>query len=181
MAQIKVVGNPKPIYISNNLAEKILNSKNNTEDQGHLVDVSGLGFVEIGQIKQILMDDPNMLVEGEKEKERSEYREKVEQDYEKITALYKLQSPKDKALRTAKSYALLLWTSRGNWENPGDRILSDLEEKIVERLTPYFLLHPDEWSCGSKEYEDLIPVNRKGIHSRVKGVTSFADALISKE
>lgn len=183
MATIKIVGVAKPIPISKDMLEKIVRLKIDTDaDQKHLIDIRGYGFVELGQIKQILPDDTSHNSENEMLDEKKRIRWEKEMDYEKLIATYRLQTPVEKAIRTVKSYALILWTARGNWTKPGDTIPEFIAKRIVERLIPYFEKNTNAWGCGREEYEDLIPLKRKDTpHSAVKGVASIGDAMSAEE
>ena len=178
MPNIKVAGNPKLIYISPKLLERIVKGKLDG-DQSHLVDVKGYGFVELAQIKQILPDEPGKLAEGEQQEEKQRLRRTQEIAYEREIAAYRVQTPKEKAKRTARTWGLLLWTVRGNWEqiSPvpiytsrenyvpyGSRPSQELENRLVERMIPYFEENPGEWTCTSDIYQDLIGYKSKKRH-----------------
>lgn len=181
MARLKIVGRDWE-NIPQSMAEKIAGWK---ADPGYspqkVVDLAWLGAVELGQIKQVVPDDPSALKQIDEEKAKADRRKLQDDEYSMMIAAYRLQPPEDKAKRIASTWAQLLWTYRGNWTEEETRLPDDLKAKVVERLIPYFRDNPSEWTCGSKEYDDLIPYGeRYSVRKGSGSMTSIGQTIQSR-
>lgn len=180
MARIKIVGRDW-VNVSQAIADKVSSWKSNESYQPNkVVDLGYLGNVELGQIKQVVPDDPGALKESDENQMRSEQRKNEMDEYDMQVAVYRLQPAAEKARRIATTWALLLWTIRGNWTKEKPRLPEELVEKIVKKLTPYFEEHPAEWTCGREQYEKLIQYGTPPPRSAVKGVVTIGQGIAGK-
>ena len=178
MARIKIVGRDW-INVPQSIADKVSEAKSSGRYQAdHIIDLGYNGQVELGQIKQVIPDDPNVLKEAEVFNVKAQQREQESNEFDAMIGAYRMQSPVDKAIRVARTWAQLLWTIRGNWTEENKRIPEELVEKIAKRLVPFFEENVLEWTCGRELYQDLIPYGAKKVaRSDIKGVVSIGQAI----
>lgn len=175
MAKLKIVGRQNLVYVSQKIANKIAEMKvGNMFDPNHLIDLGGEGFIELGQIKQIVPDDPLALAEQEKNDQLREKRIKQEREWGEYVDRCKQESADQKADRMARSWCLIAYSSLGNKTERDIEnrpvIPAILRKSIVERLKSYFKNNPEKWDCPQEEYIDLIPQNGKSIFKAVREV-----------
>lgn len=178
MARVKIVGRDW-INVPQSVADKVSEAKSSGNYKpDHIIDLGYNGQVELGQIKQVIPDDPNALKEADNFKIKAEQRERESNEFDAMVGAYRMQTPIDKALRVARTWAQLLWTIRGNWTPENKRIPEELVEKIAKRLIPFFEENVLEWTCGKELYQDLIPYGEaKASRSNIKGVVTIGQAI----
>lgn len=178
MAKVKIVGRDW-LNIPQSVAENILRWK---ADSGYspdkVVDLGYLGAVELGQIKQVVPDDPDAVREEDEQEMKSAKRQQAENEHSAEVAMFRLQTPGQKAERVARTFAFILWATRGNWARERPKMPEELILKIAAKIVPYFIENPAEWSCSSKLYQELIPYGTaKVVRSSVAGVMTIGQAI----
>lgn len=166
MAKIKIVGRATLVYVSSKVADKIAEMKiGNMFEPSHLVDLGGEGFIELGQIKQIVPDDPTALAEVEQNEQRTKERMDAIKDWNEYVKRCRSEGVEQKARRMVSSWCLLAYISKGNVperDNMNQLVIpKDINDDLMLRLIDYFDRNPNEWTCQRKEYIDLIPKGEK--------------------
>lgn len=177
MAKIKIVGKAGLINISQHLAEKLIEAKKQYEPN-HIVDIGAEGVVELGQIRQIIPDDPSIMQAEELNEQKSRERQNAITEDEAMKEIYRKQSVEEKAWRMVNTWCMLCWAARGN--KPATPIPVEVADEIMIRLIDYFDQNPNEWTCTIKEYGDLIPFDKSAKITAVKGFTTFAEVAQGK-
>jgi hypothetical protein len=177
MAKIKIVGRSGLVSISQSVAEKLAKSKDMYPPE-HIVDIGAEGMLELGQIKQIILDDPKSLQEMEIMAKREMERQNAMLDWQEYVARCRREGVEEKARRMVNTWCMLCWAARGN--KPATPVPKNVADELMVRLIDYFDKNPNEWTCTTKEYGDLIPFNKSATIASVAGFTSFVDAMQGK-
>ena len=177
MAKIKIVGRSGLVTISQSVAEKLAKSKEMYPPE-HIVDIGAEGMLELGQIKQIIMDDPKALQEMAVMEQRERERQNAMLDWQEYVARCRREGVEEKARRMVDTWCMLCWAARGN--KPPTEISKTVQDELMIRLIDFFDNNPNEWTCTTKEYGDLIPFNKQATIASVAGFTSFIDAMQGK-
>lgn len=177
MAKIKIVGRSGLVSISQSVAEKLAKSKDMYPPE-HIVDIGAEGMLELGQIKQIILDDPKSLQEMAIMEQRELERQNEMREWNEYVARCRREGVEDKARRMVNTWCMLCWAARGN--KPATPIPVEVADEIMIRLIDYFDQNPNEWTCTIKEYGDLIPFDKSAKITAVKGFTTFAEVAQGK-
>ncbi len=177
MAKIKIVGRQGLVIISQRIADKLIEAKDKYEPD-HLVDVGAEGIMELGQIKQIISDDPMALKEMEINEKREQERQNAMVEWNEYVNRCRREGVEQKARRMVATWCMLCWAARGN--RPATQISKEVSDELMIRLIDFFDKNPNEWTCGMKEYQDLIPFDKTVNIASVKGFTTFVDAMQTK-
>lgn len=177
MAKIKIVGRSGLVYISPSVAEKLRKSKEMYPPE-HIVDIGAEGMLELGQIKQIIGDDPQALQDAADYAKKEAEMQRENEEWREYVARCRSENAEEKARRMVNTWCMLCWAARGN--KPATPIPVEVADEIMIRLIDYFDQNPNEWTCTIKEYGDLIPFDKSAKITAVKGFTTFAEAAQAK-
>ena len=176
MPKLKIVGGGF-VHVSDKLASKITQMKVDGKDM--MVDLGGQGFVELNQIKQILPDDNNTLLDEQKKTENSRKIAEYCDHYDNVyLPSLKRQTVEEKTMRIIASFVKLLWIARGNY---GVDISEELLRRLFERISKFFEDNPLEHHAPRNIYEDLVPYGGPPKYTtNVPGMKSIGEMMQSK-
>jgi hypothetical protein len=165
MAKLKIVGRGW-INVSQKVADNVARWKSEGKfEDDHVIDLGVEGFVELGQIKQVIPDDPTALKESEISEEKQRERIKEIAEFNAYVDKVRQENPEQKARRVVESWALIAYIAKGNQPERGEDnrlyIPKNVADDIMLKLIPYFEANPAEWTCTKKEYWDLLPIGKK--------------------
>ena len=177
MAKLKIIGRAKLEYVSQKVADNILRMKESYEPN-HLVEIASGEHIELGQIKQIIPDDPALLAEAALSAERLLKRQQDMAEWYLYVDKCRRESIEQKARRMVNTWCALLWTARGN--KPVMLLPEELKDKLMLELIKYFEENPNDWHAEQKVYNNLIPFGKVVVVSNVKGVVSMGETMQQK-
>lgn len=177
MAKLKIIGRAKLEYVSQKVADNLVRMKEQYEPS-HLVEIANGEHIELGQIKQIIPEDPNVLAEADMSAERMQKRQQEIMEWNLYVDKCRHEGIEQKARRMLRTWCALLWTARGN--KPAMQMPEELKDNLMIRLLKYFEENPTEWHAEQKIYNDLIPFGKVSVVSTVKGAVSIGQAMQSK-
>lgn len=177
MAKIKLVGKSGLVFISNDLAEKIIKAKT-MHDASHIMDLGSFGMIELGQIKQIITDDQENKDDNELNEQKTRARELQMAEWNEYVDRCRKQGVEAKSERMVRSWCSLLWTARGN--KPIMQLPKEVSDECMLRLIEFFDANQYEWHAPMKVYQDRIPYGTNFNKSTVKGFTTLAEQMQGK-
>ena len=175
MAKCRLVGRGW-VNISQDKAKKILQWKDDGNmDKDRMVELNFTETAELGDIKQVMFDDPMAIQETELNEQKSRERQADIAEWNDYVNRCRAQSIEQKARRMVNGWCALLWTARMN--KPAMKLPSQLQDELMIRMIKYFEENPTEWHAEQKVYNDLIPFGKISVVSEVKGVVSIGQAM----
>lgn len=177
MAKLKIIGRSKMEYVSQKVADNIVKMKE-TYDPEHIVEIGSGEYLELGQIKQIIPDDPMAIEEANMSEERRRERANAMAEWNEYVIRCRQESIEQKARRMVNSWCALLWTARAN--KPAMSMPKELQDELMMRLIKYFEENLNEWHVTQNTYDDLIPFGKVAVVSEVEGVVSVGQAMQNK-
>jgi len=188
MAKCRIVGRGW-VNISQDKAKKILEWKDNGNmDQNRMVELNYTETAELGDIRQVIFDDPAAIQQGVKSEQRERERQGEILEWNAYVNRCRHQSVEEKAWRMVNTWGKLLWTARHN--KPAMHLPKKLEDELMLVFIDFFDKNkianekdPNvniEWHCEQKYYNHLIPFGKVVVVSNVDGFKSLGQAMQAK-